>query len=129
MVVYFLGGAFTYNPTATPFMELTTGSSVPTIILQGNSSATSYFAKGLPAGLKLNGKSGVIYGAAGILPSKVKAGIYDVVITETDGKSKKHRSFKLRIVIHKTLQELQSHQQTLGVTNPYPGTIYLYPQN
>jgi len=123
----FLGGAFTYNPTATPFMELTTGSSVPTIILQGNSSATSYFAKGLPAGLKFNGKTGVIYGAAGTLPSKVKAGIYDVVITETDGKSKKHPSFKLRIVIRKTAQELQSHQQALGIANPYPGTIYIYP--
>jgi hypothetical protein len=108
---------------------LAPGSIIPNITIKGNPSASSYSAKGLPAGLKLNAKTDIINGSAGTLPSKVKAGIYDVVITETDGKSKKHPSFNLRIIIHKTLQELQSHQQTLGVTNPYPGTIYLYPQN
>jgi hypothetical protein len=124
-----LGGRSGLLGGSTPYIELAPGSTVPTIQLWSGYSTPIFKATGLPKGITLNNKSARLSGslaAKGI--AAPKPGVYNVTIIETDGRSKVHPAFKLRIIINKTMPKLLSHQQALGVTNPNSGTIYLYPE-
>ena len=124
-----LGGRSGLLGGSTPYIELAPGSTVPTIQLWSGYSTPTFKATGLPKGITLNNKSARLSGslaATGI--AAPKPGVYNVTIIETDGRSKVHPAFKLRIIINKTMPKLLSHQQALGVTNPNSGTIYLYPE-